>query len=492
LAAPVPESSGELENPPVARSPEASLVATQTLQLLDDLRVPYAVAPQGLPTPSWHQISADGRAEALHWYAGDGADAAGYTLGGTPIWGEVADDRLTAAYASGLGGEWRPDLPILDRGGRRHASVWRDAQGGTILPFDPDQLVANLRSERYRELTDGTGRAIRALSRRAYYAVRPAVPHRLQIAARRSFSRVQGRTRFPRWPIEPALHDLVAFVLGCIADAAGAPIPYIASGPAGHDWALVLTHDVETAEGRDAIARVRAVEEAAGYRSSWNLVPERYAVSDALVSDLQSGGNEVGVHGLRHDGRDLASIETLRERLPEMRRWAERWGAVGFRAPATHRRWEWMPRLGFDYDSSYPDSDPYEPMPGGCCSWLPFFNEDQVELPITLPQDHTLFVILRRDARLWREKADHLRGCGGMALLIVHPDYMLEDEPLAAYTEFLDVYRNDATAWKALPHEVSAWWRARAATSLCFIGGAWRATGPAARRAAVVFASPAR
>jgi hypothetical protein len=445
---------------------------------------------RGFQRGGWHWISAAGRTPAFHWYVGNGANAAGYTLGGTQIWGEVVDDRRTAAYASGLGGAWRPDVPILGADGRRRASVWRSPDGGTIVPFDPDQLVANLRSERYRELAGGSRRKVRSLSRRAYYAVKPAMPHRTQIALRRGFSRVQRRTRFPHWPIEPALHDLVAFVLHRVADAAGEPVPYLAPWPAGHDWALVLTHDVETAAGRDAIDRVRAVEEAAGYRSSWNLVPERYTVDDALVDDLQLTGNEVGVHGLRHDGRDLESLETLHERLPEMRRWAERWGAVGFRSPATHRRWEWMPRLGFDYDSSYPDSDPYEPMPGGCCSWLPFFNEDQVELPITLPQDHTLFVILRRDGRLWHEKADHLRRRGGMALLIVHPDYMVEDEPLAAYAEFLDAYRDDATAWKALPHEVSAWWRARAATSLRFSGGAWHATGPGARRAAVTFAVP--
>ena len=69
-----------------------------------------------------------------------------------------------------------------------------------------------------------------------------------------------------------------------------------------------------------------------------------------------------------------------------------------------------MPLLGFDYDSSYPDTDPYEPQAGGCCSWLPFTNGDLVELPITMPQDHTLFTILRvEDERPWLDKAAFLR-----------------------------------------------------------------------------------
>jgi hypothetical protein len=62
-----------------------------------------------------------------------------------------------------------------------------------------------------------------------------------------------------------------------------------------------------------------------------------------------------------------------------IRQYANRWGAVGYRSPATHRRWEWMPLLGFEYDSSYPDTDPFEPQPGGCCTWLPYFNDGLVE-----------------------------------------------------------------------------------------------------------------
>jgi hypothetical protein len=138
--------------------------------------------------------------------------------------------------------------------------------------------------------------------------------------------------------------------------------------------------------------------------------PERYEVTDAVRSAVTGDGCEVGVHGLRHDGRDLASRHLLEQRLPEIRRHADAWGAVGFRSPATQRAWELMPMLGFDYDSSYTDTDPYEPQPGGCCSYLPFFVEDTVELPITLPQDHTLFEILQhRTGRTWVDKAHEIR-----------------------------------------------------------------------------------
>ena len=84
--------------------------------------------------------------------------------------------------------------------------------------------------------------------------------------------------------------------------------------------------------------------------------------------------------------------------------------------------------LDFDYDSSYPDTDPYEPQPGGCCSWLPFELGNVIELPITLPQDHALFTILRHtDARMWLEKARRVRERGGMVLALTHPDYQPDD-----------------------------------------------------------------
>jgi hypothetical protein len=471
--------------PRIEHTAAAELAATRTLGVLEERRVPYARPPLPSRDASWASVRAAGSAAAVHWYVGDGAPGR-WSLGALPLWCRMADDAAVEAFAASVGGGWERDEPI---DGAFRTWTWRTRDGGTILPFDPDEAIANLRSERYLALR-ARGPSWKAIARRVYYAVRPLLPRRAQIAMRRAFTRVQARTTFPRWPAETALHDLSDLVLQRVADAAGLPVPYLRSWPSGCTWALVLTHDVETAVGRDTIERVRAIESERGYRSSWNLVPERYAVDDALVERLRATGCEVGVHGLRHDGRDLSSERNLARRLPAMRRWAERWGAVGFRSPATHRVWEWMPQLGFDYDSSYPDSDPYEPMAGGCCSWLPFFNDGLVELPITLPQDHTVFVILRRDESLWREKADLLRERGGMALMIVHPDYM-DWSSLSAYARFLEAYREDPRMWTALPCEVAAWWRRRAETSLERGHDGWRAVGPAAAEAVIAYAHPA-
>jgi hypothetical protein len=73
-----------------------------------------------------------------------------------------------------------------------------------------------------------------------------------------------------------------------------------------------------------------------------------------------------------------------------------------------------------------------------------------------------------------------------MALLITHPDYMLGRMPRRAYARFLDAFRDDPTVWRALPREVSAWWRRRAASHLSRSGQGWRIVGPAEEDGRVV------
>ena len=263
-------------------------------------------------------------------------------------------------------------------------------------------------------------------------------------------------------------------------------MPTIAPWPKPWRWCLVLTHDVEAEVGYRNITPITQLEGERGYRSSWNFVPRRYRVDDAVVDDLVAAGFEVGVHGLYHDGREMESLATWMQRLPAIHDQARAWNAEGYRSPATHRYWDLMALLDFDYDSSYPDTDPYEPMSGGCCSWLPYLNRDLVELPITLPQDFTLFTLLGHpDETLWVDKARYLRGRGGMALLDTHPDYLIEHGPRAAYQRFLDHFCDDTTAWKALPGDVARWWRRRHASRLVRRPGGWSLVGPAAEQGQV-------
>lgn len=117
-------------------------------------------------------------------------------------------------------------------------------------------------------------------------------------------------------------------------------------------------------------------------------------------------------------------------------------------------------RAGALYDSSFPDTDPFEPQAGGCCSIHPFFLGDLVELPITLVQDHTLWEILCEETiDLWTRKSDWIIANGGLINLITHPDYLDTPARLRMYEEFLEYLGHQERGWFALPREVAAWWR---------------------------------
>ena len=466
--------------------------ASCSVALFDYFRVPYTTPKDAEPAllrvsdvPRRVHWLRSRHSTTFYWPAWDENEERPpefWNLDGARFFARVAEELDSSSLGASLGGRWtRAQTVEGNEGGS--AAVWEDDRGNVLLPFDPAEAIASFWSESYRsnEATGFSGN-LKRLAMRTYYSVRPVLPRSAQISMRRVFSRIQRRREFPRWPTEPALHDLYAVLFRYVAGIAEEPIPSIAPWPSGYTWAVVLTHDVETSVGYRNLKLLQEIELRAGYRSSWNFVPKRYEVEDAVVQELIEQGFEVGVHGLLHDGRDLESAEMVRRRSPEMRAYAERWGARGFRSPATHRQWDLMPMLGFDYDSSYPDTDPFEPQAGGCCTWLPYFNRDLVELPITLTQDHTLFVILReRSERAWIEKASYLRSRQGMALLITHPDYMRDVASLEAYERFLSAFSDDLGAWRALPSDVSDWWRRRAASTIVSDDGATRIVGPAAR-----------
>jgi hypothetical protein len=455
---------------------------THTSVVLEQLRIPYSLNLDQTSRVSLLSATASGRS-LVHPRVPAPAFAPERRLGDLRFFAPaLADASLLALLPAG---DWRPGEEVVDGAGTAVAHVWRNENGDVALPFDPDAALVNLWSEAYAAAP--RSRALKRTAMRTYYRLRPLMPRALQIALRRRFAVIQARASFPRWPIETAAHDLFDLILALLEEVAGEPVPWIAPWPGQYRWALVLTHDVEQQAGCDNVPLLRDLEETRGYRSAWNFVPRRYDTPDATVRELWARGFEVGVHGLYHDGRDLESRELLLERLPAMHEAASRWSAGGFRSPATHRDWELMPLLGFDHDSSYLDTDPFEPQGGGSCTWWPFPIGELIELPITLLMDHTLFVILRRDESVWEAKARFLRERGGMALLITHPDYMLEDKRLAVYDRFLATFEHDETMWRALPSEVAAWWRRRGDTAPRRDGEAWRLAGPAAEDARLVF-----
>lgn len=304
-----------------------------------------------------------------------------------------------------------------------------------------------------------------------YYRVRPLVPRQVRRFLHRLGRVEDNRETVLRWPIEDRY---VRFLHECLK-AVQTKNPEICPQslwPAPARWAFVLTHDVETAVGQKFVRDLADIDERYGFRSSFNFVPEGYAVDRGLHTELLERGFEVGVHGLKHDGKLFFSRAGFERRAERINHYLREWDAVGFRAPFTHRQPEWMQCLEIEYDSSFFDTDPFETIPGGTMSIWPFFCGRFVELPYTLVQDCTLFETLRQASpKIWLDKVDFIAQWGGMALVNVHPDYVRDPRRLAIYEAFLQQMaesrrraEEEGTAgyWHALPRDVARWWRARA------------------------------
>lgn len=316
----------------------------------------------------------------------------------------------------------------------------------------------DLLEERYRDRGEG-----RSGLMSAYYRVKPLMPRRLQLALRRRYAVRQARSEFPRWPIEPILVEARRTALRDQLRASGeAALPTLAPWPDDHRFTAILTHDVEGPKGVSLVRKIIEIEQRHGFRSSWNFVGDWYPIEAGLFDHVRAAGHEIGLHAIKHDCKLFESRANFDAELPEIHAKLAEWEAVGFRSPATHRNADWMEELGAGYDSSFPDTDPFEPMGGGCCSILPFFFGEMVELPITLAQDHTLWEILQRDSiDLWTEKTDWIAANGGLVNLITHPDYLDTPARLRMYEEFLEHLATMEGGWYALPRDVASWWRTR-------------------------------
>ena len=297
-----------------------------------------------------------------------------------------------------------------------------------------------------------------------YYALKPLMPRRLQLALRRAYAPRQAKREFPAWPFEPSLVEYRdAELLAQRREAGVERLPIVNFWPEGKRYCALLTHDVEGPAGVANVMRVIELEQRYGFASCWNFVAEWYDIPDGLFDEVRARGCEIGLHGILHDGKLFSSRASFEANLPKIRDYSERWGTVGFRSPATHRNADWMHELPVEYDSSFPDTDPFEPQPGGCCSIMPFFFGDVVELPLTMMQDHTMFEILREPGiDRWTEKADWIMRHHGLITLNVHPDYVVEQRYLDRYEAFLSYLaeRRDA-GWHALPRDAARWWRQR-------------------------------
>jgi len=359
------------------------------------------------------------------------------------------------------------------------------------LPFDPDEVVWNLLLERYAAGQWGSGK--RAL-KKAYYGLRPFMGGFLRKQVQKFYAGCREQPSFPHWPVDTSVDRICENLLTRSIQAGGVDcVPFVWFWPKGARGCVLITHDVETEKGRDLCAGLLDVDDAFGIRSSFQIVPEdRYDVTPQFLDEIRQRGFEICVQDLNHDGRLFDDRQEFLRRVTRINRYGREYGANGFRAAVLYRKPEWYADLEFSYDMSIPNVAHLDPQRGGCCTVMPYFIGDILELPITTVQDYTLFHLMNeRTIDVWKLQLEMILACNGMASFIVHPDYVGEPATRSVYQELLGWLRKLAERqplWFALPSEIDRWWRARQKMSVVRDGESWRIVGEDADRAVLAFA----
>jgi hypothetical protein len=360
-----------------------------------------------------------------------------------------------------------------------------------LLPFDADEVMSNLRLERYH--LDEPAALGNSLVKKAYYLVRPLLPVSIRKHLQRASVRARESQSFPTWPIDVTADNLARRLAACALRSNGSDrVPFIWFWPDGHSSCTVMTHDVETAAGRDFCSTLMDIDDRFGVKSSFQVVPEeRYQVSAEYLKSLTSRGFEVNVHDLNHDGKLFREEGSFNQRIAKVNAYGKQFGSKGFRSGALYHNVDWFSSLHFSYDMSVANSGRLEAQPGGCCTVMPYFIGDILEIPVTMTQDYALFNYLNTfSVDLWKSQLQFILKHNGLANFIVHPDYIIESKARDVYVsllQHLSELRSSANMWLALPGEVDTWWRQRAKMNVRREADGWMIEGEASDRAKLAY-----
>ena len=374
--------------------------------------------------------------------------------------------------------------------------AFRDTEikNGTVyLPFDPSEVVDNLRLETYAP--DWRGHFSASALAPIYYFLRPFLPVGIRKHIQEFHFRGWNDLTFPRWPVDCSVDNLLSQLLGLSLRTGRIDrIPFIWFWPQGARSCAIMTHDVETEVGRRFCSELMDMDDAAGVKASFQVIPEqRYTVTPEFLSTIRDRGFEIVVHDLNHDGHLYRNREQFLRRAAKINSHATRYGAEGFRAATLYRKQLWYDALKFSYDMSIPNVAHLDPQRGGCCTVMPFFIGKILELPVTTTQDYTLFNILNDcSIDLWKRQMETIRQKHGLISFIVHPDYIVKPRHRSTYETLLACLgnmRENSGLWMATPGEVNRWWRQRSEMRLSKAGNGWRIEGRGSERACLAYAT---
>jgi hypothetical protein len=158
-----------------------------------------------------------------------------------------------------------------------------------------------------------------------------------------------------------------------------------------------------------------------------------------------------------------------------------------------YRKQVWHDALKVSYDMSVPNVAHLDPQRGGCCTVMPYFLGEILELPVTTTSDYTLFHILHDySIDLWKKHIEIIMEMHGLISFIVHPDYTVKPQQRCIYEAllgYLSCLEEEKNIWITTPGEANRWWRQRAELRSVENLEGWQIVGPGKERARIAWAS---
>jgi peptidoglycan/xylan/chitin deacetylase (PgdA/CDA1 family) len=239
------------------------------------------------------------------------------------------------------------------------------------------------------------------------------------------------------------------------------------SWPNNKKYAVALTHDIDTKKGFQNIDIISKMERKHDVNSCWYIVPKHYKLDYRLLDNLMESGDEIGLHGYRHDNKLYAlSEKEIDTRIKSCNEFIVRYNIQGFRAPSflISEALIKIVQQHFLYDTSIPSNRLYSPYSymEGCSTVFPYNNGSITELPITLPPDDILLALNLSKQQIfdvWMNMIASIKDCGGLALLVTHPEPFLGNKCGIndVYRDILETLSHDTDVWISTPSKILQW-----------------------------------
>jgi peptidoglycan/xylan/chitin deacetylase (PgdA/CDA1 family) len=273
----------------------------------------------------------------------------------------------------------------------------------------------------------------------------------------------------PKWPTEPRVDAYRADLFRQLAShrpQENSEGPW----PGGARFPLLMTHDIDTAEGMKLAGSVLDDMVDIGLKPCFFLVAHGYTWDEGFCDAVRQAGGEIGLHGDTHDNRIAYEPPArIAERLDSCRDKVERHEIKGFRSPSLLVSDDLYTEVGrrFAWDSSVPDTDTGTLLGPrrGCATVFPFRRQGCLVLPTTMPADDRLLLLGHKGLDLLgilRRKALYLREISGPCHFLTHPEPHLFGRPILrdVYRALIEELLDGGDAWVATPSELSDYWRA--------------------------------